>query len=109
VNGCGNIDSITVIATANNSGNYLMPNAFTPNNDGLNDCFGIQNWGLVTDFEFSIYNRWGQLVFYTTDPNNCWNGNFKAEAQSAALFAYKINAKNACGVIKRNGLVTLIR
>lgn len=109
INGCSNTDSITVLVTAANSGNYLMPNAFTPNNDGLNDCFGIQNWGLVSDFEFSIYNRWGQLVFYTTDPNNCWNGNFKSEAQGAGVFAYKINARNTCGTIKRNGLVTLIR
>lgn len=86
-----------------------MPNAFTPNNDGLNDCFGIQNWRVVSGFEFSVYNRWGQLVFYTTDPNNCWNGNFKSEIQNAGLYAYIINAKNACGVIKRNGLVTLVR
>ena len=86
-----------------------MPNAFTPNNDGLNDCFGVQNWGLISHFEFSIYNRWGQLVFYTTDPTNCWNGNFKVEAQNAGIYAYMIKAKNACGVLKRNGLVTLVR
>lgn len=109
INGCSNTDSITVLVTADNSGNYLMPNAFTPNNDGINDCFGIKNWGPVTEFDFSIYNRWGQLVFHTTDPGICWNGNFKAEAQNAGLYAYMINAKNACGVIKRNGLVTLIR
>jgi gliding motility-associated-like protein len=109
INGCINTDSITVFVTADNAGNYLIPNAFTPNNDGINDCFGIKNWGPVTNFEFSIYNRWGQLVFYTIDPTNCWNGNFKAEAQNAGMYAYTINARNACGVIKRNGLVTLVR
>ena len=108
-NGCSNTDSITVLVTANNSGNYLMPNAFTPNNDGLNDCFGIYNWGLVTQLEFSIYNRWGQRIFYTTNPANCWNGNFNAVPQIPGVYSYVISANNACGVIKRNGIVTLVR
>ncbi|QNA46267.1 LamG-like jellyroll fold domain-containing protein [Lacibacter sediminis] len=109
INGCSNTDSITVLVTADNSGNYLMPNAFTPNNDGINDCFGIKNWGPVTEFEFSIYNRWGERVFYTKDPDNCWNGNYKATAQITGVYSYMINAKNACGVIKKSGIVTLIR
>lgn len=108
-NGCSNIDSITVLVTANNSGNYLMPNAFTPNNDGINDCFGINNWGLVTEFEFSVYNRWGERVFYTKDPAKCWNGNYNAVAQLPGVFTYMINAKNNCGIIKRSGIVTLVR
>lgn len=109
LNGCSNTDSIKVFVTADNSGNYLMPNAFTPNNDGINDCFGIVNWGPVTQFEFSVYNRWGQRVFYTINPNNCWNGNFKAEQQIPGVYTYVINAKNACGTIKRSGIVTLVR
>lgn len=109
INGCSNTDSITVLVTAANSGNYLMPNAFTPNNDGINDCFGIKNWGPVTDLEFSVYNRWGERVFYTTDPNSCWNGNYKATAQIPGVYSYVINAKNACGIIKRSGIVTLVR
>lgn len=108
-NGCSNSDSITVLVTANNSGNYLMPNAFTPNNDGINDCFGIFNWGLVTQLEFSVYNRWGQRIFYSTDASNCWNGNYKAEPQTPGVYTYVINAKNACGLIKRSGIVTLVR
>ncbi|MEJ8843377.1 LamG-like jellyroll fold domain-containing protein [Lacibacter sp. H375] len=109
INGCSNIDSVTVLVTASNSGNYLMPNAFTPNNDGINDCFGIKNWGTVTELAFSIYNRWGERVFYTTDPASCWNGNFKAVAQTPGVYTYTINAKNACGLIKRSGIVTLVR
>jgi gliding motility-associated-like protein len=108
-NGCNNTDSVTVLVTANNSGNYLMPNAFTPNNDGINDCFGIYNWGLVTQLEFSIYNRWGQRIFYTTNPANCWNGNFNAVPQIPGVYSYVISANNACGIIKRSGIVTLVR
>jgi gliding motility-associated-like protein len=88
-NGCNNTDSVTVLVTANNSGNYLMQNAFTPNNDGINDCFGIYNWGLVTQLEFSIYNRWGQRIFYTTNPANCWNGNFNAVPQTPGVYSYQ--------------------
>lgn len=109
INGCSNTDSITVFVTAGNAGSYFMPNAFTPNNDGVNDCFGIKNWGPVTEFEFSIYNRWGERVFYTKDANTCWNGNFKATAQIPGVYSYMINAKNACGVIKKSGIVTLVR
>jgi len=109
INGCINEDSITVLVTANNSGNYFMPNAFTPNNDGINDCFGINNWGLLTEFEFNIYNRWGEKVFYTNNPGNCWNGNYHSTTQPPGVYSYIINAKNACGVIKKSGLVTLVR
>ena len=54
-----------------------MPNAFTPNNDGINDCFGLKYWGNVTKLDFSIYNRFGERIFYTTDPAKCWDGRYK--------------------------------
>jgi len=58
-NGCYGYDSITVIVTKTGENVFLVPNAFTPNNDGVNDCFGIRSWGNVTLQDFSIYNRWG--------------------------------------------------
>ena len=54
---------------------YLyIPNAFTPNEDGLNDSFGALGYG-VKDYHLIIYNRWGQLVFNSIDPNFEWDGN----------------------------------
>jgi gliding motility-associated-like protein len=88
---------------------YLVPNAFTPNGDGRNDCFGVSTWGAVTDFEFSIFSRWGERVFYTKDPRQCWDGRFKGEDQSSNVFVYQIRAKGICGDIYRKGTVVLIR
>lgn len=57
-NGCSNKDSVTVnVGAGFNANNYLMPTAFTPNNDGLNDCFGIRRWGSVEVERFDIFNR----------------------------------------------------
>ena len=51
-----------------------IPNAFTPNNDGINDAFKVVI-SEVTRYELSIYNRWGELVFFSEDPDEVWVGN----------------------------------
>ncbi|MCB0643272.1 MAG: gliding motility-associated C-terminal domain-containing protein, partial [Phaeodactylibacter sp.] len=54
---------------------YFLPNAFTPNGDGLNDLFrgeGVMK-GAV-DFDFQVWNRYGELVFQSSDPFEAWNG-----------------------------------
>lgn len=53
----------------------LLPNSFTPNNDFLNDEFGISgSTESISDFEMIIYNRWKQIVFKSNDPKMKWNG-----------------------------------
>jgi len=108
-NGCFAFDSITVKVTVEGNPLYLVPNAFTPNNDGVNDCLSIQKWGSVKLQEFSIYNRWGDKVFYTTNPNDCWDGTYKGKPQNIGTFVYVIRAKTFCGTVMRKGLVTLIK
>jgi gliding motility-associated-like protein len=108
--GCVKEDSVQVkVITGNVANGYLVPSAFTPNADGKNDCFGVQTWGFVTDFSLSVYNRWGERVFYTTDPRQCWDGKYKGVEQSTSVFVYQIKAKGFCGDIYRKGIVTLIR
>ncbi len=54
---------------------YFLPNAFTPNGDGFNDIyFGKGNLAWMNDYEFSIWNRWGQRLFLTNNPDEGWNG-----------------------------------
>ena len=59
-----------------------LPNAITPSRgDGLNDAFHIPDMTqrMIYDFEISIFNRWGEQVFYSTDKNFTWNGEIKGK------------------------------
>ncbi len=107
--GCKNSDTLTVNVTNANKPTFVLPNAFTPNGDRINQCFGIQRWGNVTIKEFSIYNRWGQRVFSTKDPTKCWDGTINGKPQATGAYAYVINASSFCGEIVHKGLVMLIR
>jgi gliding motility-associated-like protein len=108
-NGCHGYDSITVNVTTAGKATFEVPNAFTPNGDGLNDCFGIRRWGNVSVEEFSIYNRWGELIFTTRNPSQCWDGSYKGQPQETGGYPYIIKAKTFCGEITRKGVVMLIR
>ncbi len=58
---------------------FYAPNAFTPNGDGVNDYFIPQSTNLdYSTFEFYVYDRWGELIYYTTDPNDPWDGRAKS-------------------------------
>ena len=86
-----------------------MPNAFTPNNDGLNDCYGIKFWGVIQELDFGIYNRWGERIFHTSNPNDCWDGTYKGVQQNPDVYVYLITAKTFCGKVFKKGTFTLIR
>ncbi|MEO5945853.1 MAG: LamG-like jellyroll fold domain-containing protein [Chitinophagaceae bacterium] len=110
INGCINYDSVTVKVSADNKGGYLMPTAFTPNNDGKNDCYRVKYWGTILELEFSIYNRWGERIFFTRNPNDCWDGRYKGVQQDPAVFVYMIKAKTTCAdEVFRKGTFVLIR
>jgi len=68
-----------------------VPNAFTPNHDGLNDELKALNADLAKDFSFKIFNRLGQLVFSTTDPLKGWNGKFKGNPASTGTYVWVLS------------------
>jgi len=108
--GCSSRDSVTVLADyAKVVNTYAVPSAFTPNRDGHNDCFGLRSWGQVTQLQFQVFNRWGERVFSTTDPAQCWNGIYKGVLQPAGGYAYTIKAVTPCGTINRSGMIMLIK
>ncbi|RYY60603.1 MAG: gliding motility-associated C-terminal domain-containing protein, partial [Chitinophagaceae bacterium] len=110
VNGCHSSDTVVVEFTRSNFGGYLMPNAFTPNRDGINDCFGIGYWGLIRQIEFSIFNRWGERVFYSEKADACWDGTYKGIPQDPGVFVYMIKASTICEpTVFRKGTFVLIR
>jgi gliding motility-associated-like protein len=109
-NGCIANDSILVQVSATPSDNdFPVPNAFTPNGDGKNDCFGIARWGYVSNLKFSIFNRWGDLVFSTTNPNDCWDGRVNGIVQGTGGYVYLITALTNCGRVERKGMIMLVR
>jgi len=68
----------------------FIPNAFSPNKDGLNDYFGPKGqFESITSFNMYIFDRWGQIVFYTNDLNKMWDGTFHG-AIKQDTYAYKI-------------------
>ncbi len=107
--GCWNADTISVKVNFVGKMLALLPNAFTPNGDGRNDCFGIRKWGAVSNLEFSIFNRWGERVFFTNNPMQCWDGTYKGQWQPNDVFVYIVKANSVCGKIFVKGTVTLIR
>ncbi len=109
INGCADTAAITVNVNFDGTNLYGLPNAFTPNGDGLNDCFGIKYWGHVTELSFSIYNRFGERVFYTSDASICWDGTYKSEPQNSDVYIYLVKAKTDCGNIDTKGTITLLR
>lgn len=109
VNGCVNKDSVTINVSKTGQSLYLMPTAFTPNGDGINDCYGIRFWGAIQQLDFSIYNRWGERIFHTNSPSECWNGIYKGIKQDPGVFVYVIKAVTNCGKANRKGTFALIR
>lgn len=107
--GCSSSATLTIAVDKSGAPRFVVPNAFSPNNDGKNDCFGIQRWGNAEIKQFSIYNRWGTIVFQTTDASRCWDGTSKGKAQEGGGYVYVIRANTICGEVVRKGMVTLIR
>jgi gliding motility-associated-like protein len=69
-----------------------LPTTFTPNGDGTNDIIYVKGWGIKDLISFEIYNRWGELVFTTSDLNEGWNGNYKGMLQNNDTYVWKVKA-----------------
>jgi gliding motility-associated-like protein len=108
--GCTGQDTITVFVSPELAKNGIeIPNAFTPNGDGRNDCFSARFLGYITNLKLSVYDRWGNRVFYTTNPSQCWDGSNKGKQLQSDVFVYQLSATTMCGDIVKQGTVTLIR
>ncbi len=87
-NGCEAVDSVLIEAPAH----IYFPNAFTPDGDGVNDGFGAVAHN-ITDFELLIYDRWGELIFRTTDIFDLWDGSVAGKAAMTGVYVYKYKAQ----------------
>ena len=111
--GCLATDSIRV-AVRTKSGlcdetTAFVPNAFTPNQDGLNDVLFVRGQN-ITELYFAVYNRWGELVFQTTSQQKGWNGVYNGVLLSPDVYGYYLKYRCLDGKEHfQKGNVTLLR
>jgi|GEM_PF-2059037 len=89
-NGCTGIDSIRVKDSACQEYVYI-PTAFTPNNDGLNDVFKPAFKGVLVQYHLTIFNRLGQKIFETSDPDKGWDGTISLQRQDPGTYVWFCN------------------
>lgn len=87
-----------------------VPNAFTPNGDAKNDVLRAVPVGIRNFNYFRIYDRWGRLIFSTTDPAIGWDGRIKGVAQSTATYVWMAEGIDYTGkIVRRKGSVIVIK
>jgi gliding motility-associated-like protein len=86
-----------------------VPNAFTPNGDGMNDQVHVKGFA-ISKMMWRIYNRWGQLVFSTTNRSEGWNGTYKGVLQPQEVYTYTLEVEFSDGTkATKTGDITLLR
>ncbi len=105
---CHSQDTVTVIVDIN-CGDFFMPNAFSPNDDGLNDIINVHGRCIFT-FNLQIYDRWGEKVFETSSLTDGWDGTYKGQKMNTGVFVYKVDGVDLLGEpFKMKGNITLMR
>jgi len=106
--GCSDTDSVKIRVLKGPA--IYLPNAFTPNSDGLNDVFKPTGVGMTRLDHFRIFNRYGQVIFESNDPNKGWDGTYKGVAQNSGNYVWSLKATDRTGKVRSmQGYVLLIR
>jgi len=107
-NGC----SQTAQATVNVQlpcGEIFMPTIFSPNGDGLHDELCVLG-GCIASMTYSIYNRWGELVYTSDSQTECWDGSFRGKPAPLGVYAFKLQYTTTENKIEEaSGNITLVR
>ncbi|TXJ23533.1 MAG: T9SS type B sorting domain-containing protein [Chitinophagaceae bacterium] len=109
--GCTGRDTILIGQAQNCVTKIWVPTAFSPNNDGRNDILLPAVSGPVFDYTFSVFNRWGEVVFFTRDPLKGWDGSYKGNPQDTNVFIWvcAYRERQSTPMIEQKGSFTLIR
>lgn len=106
---CVNTDTV-VYDNIQDCCQFSYPNAFSPNNDGMNDGWRPIAFGNMEYYLLSVYNRWGERIFITSDPNEEWDGTYKGKPCDVGTYHYFLKAACLTGNDESvRGTVTLIR
>jgi len=106
---CTGVDTILVQPKTCLIG-FKIPNAFSPNHDGYNDTFKPIIGAIVMEYQFTVYNRWGQVVFSTNNLYQGWDGTMGGTPQNSNVFVWSCKYKTDTGIENvEKGTVLLIR
>ncbi len=106
-NSCSSTDTVTVYVDTD-CGELFVPNVFSPNGDGANDFLNVYG-NCITAIDFLIFDRWGELVFESTDINQGWDGTYKGQKLDEAVFVYKLTATVNGKIVEKKGNVSLVK
>lgn len=110
--GVGCRDSITKMIKVSQVPLIYFPNSFSPNNDENNQTWKIITSGIyLNNFNIKIYNRWGQVIFETRDPEIGWDGTYNNVPVQSGIYTWKLEAVDITTneTIEKNGFINLIR
>ncbi len=110
--GCIQTDTVQLSVSIDCYRQIFVPNAFTPNGDGLNDSWYAFPHDFVDDFKIYIFNRWGDVIFYSTDRNFQWDGSYAGGDVPQGTYAYKMlfttTLEPEAGTFEQSGSVTVL-
>ncbi|MEM6723942.1 MAG: gliding motility-associated C-terminal domain-containing protein [Bacteroidota bacterium] len=87
----------------------FIPNAFTPNGDGLNDVFYVRGTD-IDEIDFMVFNQWGEMVFQTVDPAVGWDGMANGQMAACGTYVYAVQVVRTNGTTEQiSGTITVIR
>jgi gliding motility-associated-like protein len=106
-NGCS--DTVCQVVSAEVAPDLDVPNAFTPGRFGVNAVIKVKGFA-IAKMDWKIYNRWGQLVFESSSPDDGWNGNYRGVLQPMDVYAYTLSVEYTDGTkARKTGDITLLR
>ncbi len=109
LNGCATSADSILIGILEEASTVYVPNAFTPNGDGLNDEF-LPVVSDATSYYLGVYDRWGKLVFETRNSAAGWDGTFNGSPLPRGVYVFTLRAGSCNGKLNdRNGSVTILR
>ncbi len=97
------------VAQVDTCGDVFVPTGFSPNNDGQNDLECVLG-NCISQLQFSIFDRWGEKVFETTDQRQCWDGTYRGKLMNTGIYVYYLKATLQNGdIVEKKGNINLIR
>lgn len=109
-NGDAEVKSYSNTITIARPFNLYAPTAFSPDDDGVNDLFFIRGGG-ISEFYLEVFNRWGELIFVSNDPDIGWDGTYEGVESPMGGYVYQVTGRSMDGTesVQLQGTLALVR